>query len=48
VYGKKPDRDPTLIRQIRGKLDDWWSDTPQHLRVEPTSQCPAPHVVSQK
>lgn len=48
VYGKKPDRDPTLIRQIRGKLEDWWSNTPQHLRVEPTSQCPAPHVVSQK
>jgi hypothetical protein len=48
VYGKKPDRDPTLIRQIRGKLEDWWSNTPPHLRVDSSSQCPAPHVVSQK
>jgi hypothetical protein len=48
VYGKKPDRDPTLIRQIRGKLEDWWSNTPPHLRVNSSSQCPAPHVVSQK
>lgn len=48
VYGKKPDRDPTLIKQIRGKLEDWWSYTPQHLRVELNSPCPAPHVLSQK
>lgn len=48
VYGKKPDRDPTLIQQIRGKLEDWWSNTPQHLRVESNSRCPAPHVLSQK
>ena len=50
MYTKKPNSDMlAFVQETRHRLENWRSETPAQLKIQPASQiCPPAHIISQK